>query len=247
MQRGESVIKKNAVLAAILLFGTAACGKGEVDTAVDYVALGDSLAAGQTPYSEIGDGYADMIAEELERQEQLAEYTKELAVSGYTTDDILKQLASEEAIETVQAADLITISAGANDLLRLVRINPTSGEVEFDEAQVEKELNNIRGNMETVITKLNDEAPDASIYIMGYYFPFPHLQENQKDELANRLDQLNGILKDVAEGQEADFVPVDEAFGENALDKLPNAADIHPNREGYEAMADAFWNRYENR
>lgn len=241
------MLKKKAMLTAILLFGTTACGQQEPDPSVDYVALGDSLAAGQTPYSEIDAGYADMIAEELENQEQLAAYTKKLAVPGYTTDDILEQLESEDAKETVQTADLITISAGANDLLRLVRIEPASGEVGFDKSQAEEELDDVRANMETVLAELRKQTPDADIYVLGYYFPFPHLQDGQKAELEEQLDRLNEILEGVAEQQKAKFVPVDEAFGENAMDKLPNAADIHPNREGYEAMADAFWARYKSR
>ncbi|WP_186725643.1 GDSL-type esterase/lipase family protein [Planomicrobium sp. CPCC 101110] len=241
------MIKKRAVLTVILLFGTAACGQQEIDSTVDYVALGDSLAAGQTPYSEIDAGYADLIAEELESQEQLEKYTKELAVPGYTTDDILKQLETENAKETVQTADLITISAGANDLLRLVRVDPASGELGFDRSQAEEKLDDVRINMETMLAELRKQAPVADIYVLGYYFPFPHLQDNQKAELEDQLDRLNEILEGVAEQQEAKFVPVDEEFGENAIDKLPNAADIHPNREGYEAMADAFWDRYKSR
>lgn len=240
-------MKKNLVLiATLLLFGTAACGQEEIDSSVAYVALGDSLAAGQTPYSEIAAGYADIIAEELENKEQLAKYTKDLAVPGYTTEDILQQLDSKEAQETVQSADLITISAGANDLLRLVRINPANGVVGFDEAQVEAELRNIRSNMDTMLATLKNQAPEAHIYVMGYYFPFPHLQEEQKAELAVKLDQLNETLEQVAEQQDADFVPVDDAFGDDAIDKLPNASDIHPNNEGYAAMANAFLERYES-
>ncbi|WKA55677.1 SGNH/GDSL hydrolase family protein [Planococcus shixiaomingii] len=238
--------KKIAIVVAFFLFGAAGCGQEEPNLTVDYVALGDSLAAGQTPYAEIGPGYADMIAEELDEKEQLAAFTKELAVSGFTTDDVLEGLESEEASEIVESADIITISAGANDLLRLVQVNDTNGHVSFDENQVNEELDDVRKNMEAILTALKSEAPGAQVYVMGYYFPFPHLQDGQKEELAEQLDRLNEILKSVAEQQGAFFVPVDEAFGEGAIEKLPNADDIHPNREGYEAMAEAFFDTYKN-
>jgi lysophospholipase L1-like esterase len=233
-----------AIPALILLYSAAACGQEEADTTISYVALGDSLAAGQTPYSDIDAGYADMIAEELKNSRHLASYTKDLAVPGFTTDDVLEGMASEDAEEVLASADLVTISAGANDLLRLVRLNPSNGSVSFGAEQVDAELDNIQSTMESILDKLKDQAPDAEVYVMGYYFPFPHLREEQKAELAERLGQLNDILKSTAEQEGAAFVPVDESFGEDAVDKLPNSADIHPNSEGYEAMADAFFDNY---
>lgn len=239
--------KKLALIAAIFLFGAAACAQEDRIISIDYVALGDSLAAGQTPYSEIDSGYTDMIAQKLESEKLLNGYTKALAVPGYTTEDVLKQLNSEKAKEAMQTADLVTISAGANDLLQLVRLNPASGEIEFDQVQVDKELEDVRINLETMLIEVKKQAPAASIYLMGYYFPFPHIEDSRKSEIAGQLDKLNETLKNVAEQQEANFVPVADAFEDDATEKLPNATDIHPNQEGYEAMAEAFWAEYESR
>jgi len=240
------VKNKLTALAAVLLLSAAGCGQEQTKLSIEYVALGDSLAAGQTPYSEIGSSYADIIAEKLDSAEQLAAYTKELAVPGYTTDNVVEQLESEEATDLVKSANLITISAGANDLLRLVQLNTSTGTLEFNEERVDEELEDVQENMESILSVLKSQAPDAQIYVMGYYFPFPQLEDDQKAELAQQLDRLNETLKTTAEEQAAVFVPVDDAFGEDAIDKLPNAEDIHPNREGYEAMAEAFFDLYEN-
>jgi lysophospholipase L1-like esterase len=227
-----------------LLVIVAACGREVAKPSISYVAIGDSLAAGQTPYAEIGDGYADMIAEKLDGKGQLDRFTKDLAVPGFTADDVLQQLESEEAHAMMEPANLITISAGANDLLRLVQVEPADGTVWFNEEQVQGELDSVQKNMVAILAELEKQAPDADVYVMGYYFPFPHLQENQKRELEEQLDRLNEMLKNTAEQEGAFFVPIEEAFGEDATDKLPSATDIHPNSEGYKAMADAFFDSY---
>src|SRR5437660_2682 len=109
--------------------------------AENYVALGDSLAAGQTPYQEIDAGYSDFIALRLGKMGQLRHYTKELAFPGFTTADVLERVKSEAAREVLANATLITISAGANDLLRLVQVNPTAGTLAFSQLQVDYALN----------------------------------------------------------------------------------------------------------
>lgn len=92
-----------------------------------YVAIGDSLAAGQTPYKEIDVGYSDLIAMKLSSIGQLSFYTKELAFPGFTTADVLERIRTEEAQNLLANATLITVSAGgANDLLRLVQVNPNA-------------------------------------------------------------------------------------------------------------------------
>ena len=46
----------------------------QVNGPVSYIALGDSLAAGQTPNREIDTGYSDLIAQESARIQTLAFY-----------------------------------------------------------------------------------------------------------------------------------------------------------------------------
>ncbi len=113
----------------------------------NYVAIGDSLAAGQTPYQEIDTGYSDLIAMRLGLIGQIGHYTKELAFPGFTTIDVLQRVKSTEASELLANATLITISAGANDLLRLVQVNPSAGTLTFSQLQTDYALNVARINM----------------------------------------------------------------------------------------------------
>ncbi|ANU26056.1 SGNH/GDSL hydrolase family protein [Planococcus versutus] len=235
-----------AALTGFLLFSGSMAAQASVRIPAAYVAIGDSLAAGQTPKRQIDTGYADLIAQELMRNQPVAFYSKNLAFPGFTTEDVLESIQSDEAKEVLASANIITISAGANDLLRLVQNDPKQGSLTFQQRQVDFALNKARENMDLILAKLKENSPDATVYVIGYYFAYPHVRDNQKTGTAKQLDLLNKILKQSAEKVGAVFVSVDQSFGTDAVDKVPNPADVHPNLNGYQAMANAFFSEYQD-
>ena len=85
---------------------------GEEKT-VNYVALGDSLAAGVYFDKSVGTGYADHIKSDLE----FIGYEVKLdnqGQSGANSGDVLAKLMNNKELAI---ADIITISVGANDVL----------------------------------------------------------------------------------------------------------------------------------
>jgi len=233
-----------ALLAILGMFLVPLQTSAQVFGPVSYVALGDSIAAGQTPMREIDTGYSDLIAQEISRNQPLAFYSKDLSFPGFTTADVLERVQSKEAKQMLQNANLITISAGANDLLRLIQADPKSGSLSFQQIPADYSLNVVRKNMLVMLTDLKKIAPKAEIYVMGYYFAYPHARESQKFGTAKQLDRLNEILEKVSKEAGVNFVSVEDAFGTNAIEKVPNAADVHPNAEGYREMANSFFNIY---
>lgn len=209
-----------------------------------YVAIGDSLAAGQTPFQQIDAGYSDLIAMRLQAMDQLKFYTKELAFPGFTIANVLERIKTEEARDLLANATLITVSAGANDLLSLVRLNPTAGTLTFSQLQTDYALNIVRKNMEAILNELGELAPKAQVYVIGYYFAYPAVHLTQKEGTNAQLVKLNTILQQQAELARAVYVNVYDSFGLNATNYLPNYADVHPNMEGYREMANAFLKAY---
>lgn len=203
-----------------------------------YVALGDSLAAGQTPYAEIDAGYTDFIAMQLMRSGQLQSFTKQLAFPGYTVEDVLERVQTEEAQQLLQNATLITISAGANNLLPLISHNPQKGTISFSQLTANFALNKARKDYMELLQLINQIAPDADVYVMGYYFPYVSVHKEQLAGVTEQLDVLNDILANVADDYDAEFINV--SFGNQTSRYLPNIADVHPNMEGYMVMANAF-------
>ncbi len=231
-------MKKWVLLVLFLLFTTEAAAQ-EI-----YIPLGDSLAAGQTPYREIDTGYTDLIARQLALSGQLSKYTKELTFPGYTVADLVNRIEQEDARALLADATLITISAGANDLLPLVQVNPSAGTLTFSQLSADFALNRARKNLIVLLEKVQQYAPKAKVYVMGYYFPYPHVHSSQKIGTEKQLTLLNDILKQQAEQYGAIYIQVAEPFAENAERYLPNIADVHPTMEGYLVMANAFLSEY---
>lgn len=83
----------------------------QADTTVDYVALGDSIAAGYG-LDETENSYVDLISKELDAR------TINLAVNGMTSGQLLEKIKSGKYDEVLKKADVISISIGSNDLLQ---------------------------------------------------------------------------------------------------------------------------------
>ncbi|WP_036145963.1 SGNH/GDSL hydrolase family protein [Lysinibacillus sp. BF-4] len=210
----------------------------------NYIAIGDSLAAGQTPYQEIDYGYAGLIASQLGAAGRVAFFSKELAFPGFTTTDVIERVQEEASQPLLQQATLITVSAGANDVLPLVTRDVASGMISFNQMNADFALNRVRKQMIVLLDELATRAPQAKVYVMGYYFAYPYVHDNQKQGAAQQIIKLNTILEQEATRVGASFVPLYDDFGLTATSYLPNPADIHPNLDGYRVMANAFLRTY---
>ena len=92
---------------------------------VNYVALGDSLAAGMLYDRSSGTGYVDYITEDLNSYGYNVNLENK-GVPGYTTLDILGELDdgdNENVMVDLKNAHIITLSVGANDLLNALEIS----------------------------------------------------------------------------------------------------------------------------
>lgn len=95
--------------------------------------------------------------------------------------------------------------------------------------------------MISILAELEERAPNAKIYVIGYYFAYPTVHPTQKEGTNAQLVRLNTILQQQAEQAGAAYINVYDAFGLNATNYLPNSADVHPNFEGYRQMANSFY------
>lgn len=242
----KQMIKKQlAVLfSLLLLLAAVASPVAAKQEGLHYVALGDSLAAGQTPDRKIGTSYTDMIAQKLKGDGVLGSFTKEFAVPGYTTAEVLRDMQKPEQQQAIMKADIITISAGANDLLKLVKVNDQTGKTDFDPVAVAAAMQKLQQNIGAILTQINTINPEAHVYVMGYYFPYPHMQDDSKPDLIKVSKYINQTLESLSKAAGAQFVPVYDKFGEDAKELLPNPKDIHPNEAGYQKMAAAFFEHY---
>jgi lysophospholipase L1-like esterase len=222
---------------------------------VHYVALGDSLAAGQIAKKADGTvtfdkGFTGVIAEHFEKQGILASYSNKFSVSGYTTQNVLDDLMSNKEVEgkkiqdTLKTATVISVTAGANDVLRIAKIDAAKGTVTIDPLQFGSTNIKIQDNLGKTIQQIKAINPKAEVYVSGYYNPFPYISADQQPQLKQLLTLLNNGIKGVAAVNGATYVSLEAIFDSNIAKYLPNPLDIHPSQDGYQLIANYFIQAY---
>ncbi|MER2089789.1 MAG: S-layer homology domain-containing protein [Sporosarcina sp.] len=223
---------------------------------IDYLALGDSLAAGVTPENALGKGYTDFLAESFHSIGALKSFNKGFSFPKYTTGDIVKDIRMdvkkdvygigyEEVTVALQQsiadAEVITISAGANDVLPLVQKNPATGTATADSQLMATAIQQVAINYKTIMTQIAQLNPKAEVYVMGYYNPFPYMTEEMQPLLNQLLDSLNKGIQMGLIGSAAHFVPTSDTIAVDHLAYLPNPENIHLSEAGYQKVAEQFW------
>ncbi|MEH7126199.1 GDSL-type esterase/lipase family protein [Bacillus sp. JJ1773] len=215
---------------------------------VFYVSLGDSLAAGLSPYGEIGKGYPDFIAENFKSNEVLQMFVRDYAVPGYTTTNVLDDIANNvikgenDGIQAVLSqATHVTLDVGANDILKKIKIDPVNQNVSFDQEEVKQTFAEIQQNLVKITTAVKSLNPDVKLYIMGYYNPYPHLPAEHQPALNQLLTALNSMIEQIAIQSVSTYVPTADVIAKN-IAFLPNPKDIHLSEDGYKAVSELFWN-----
>ena len=204
---------------------------------VQYVALGDSLAAGQTPTGYIDSGYPDYLVNNFKGPKyKLVDYDN-YGIPGYTSvklkNDILK---SYKIRKEVKEATHITIDIGANDFLGVLKTNP-------DTVLALGKLEEFKSNLDTILSTIDKINPKAKVYVMGYYNPFPYLTTEQQAAVTPLLQALNTQIKSLAEENDDTFVSTEEIVAANYEKYLPVKEDIHLSKAGYQAVAKEFWKK----
>jgi lysophospholipase L1-like esterase len=229
---------------------------------VEYVALGDSYAAGWgggEPYDngdckQSGHGYPALLNSQ-ERIDLVANASCKGATTTYVADHLPSALN--------QDTRLVTLTVGGNDLdvadVAATCTDRTVPQPLSCQAAIERALGRLRDLGPALIdlyAKVAAKAPDARIVVTGY----PHLFESAPgipDAVNNATDELNATIKDaVSVTQNADvnirYVDVVPEFATHGLVipiPIPNAffinppgteAAFHPNELGYSAYADAI-------
>jgi lysophospholipase L1-like esterase len=98
----------------------------QATTFINYVALGDSCAAGvravpgELPGWEDGSkyGYTDLIATWISKHKKvMCAFNEDYSISGNTAELLAGQTSTEDAQSILENADIVTITIGANDFL----------------------------------------------------------------------------------------------------------------------------------
>ena len=240
--------KKYIILLAIIAFifvGIFTIYKLTYHETINYVALGDSVAAGRNPYGAIDYGYTDYFKDYLYENHNLKSYIN-YAVSGYKITDVMNDIninrkitvndKEENIRKALRESDIVTISIGANDLISSFNIS-NIGSMLTNKNILYNKIDNIFTKLDELIVLVKKYAKN-NIFIVGYYNPLPNLTKftSDIDELINYSDKK---YQQLSSKYDLTFVKVSDAIAKDN-DYLPNPLDIHLNKKGYEVISRAI-------
>lgn len=200
---------------------------------LQYLALGDSLTRG------IGDeqnlyGYTGRLSHALEMWPAISKVELDnRGKNGRRSEKVLELLARGHYDEELAKADLISMTLGGNDVMKVVKTDLFAlKKVMFDTAR--GPFAQRYGQIIEEIRKRNATAP---IILIGFYNPFS-IVTDEFTPFEPIIQEWNDDMKKVAEADtKACFVPIDDLFTSN--ENLVYHTDFfHPNVRGYERMTE---------
>lgn len=194
-------------------------------------AIGDSLTQGIGAVNEEG-GYVGILDRSINQSEQVVTVNN-FGKRGNRSGQMLERLSLPEVEDSIKESDIVLVTIGANDIMRVLRENIT--DLNLDPFYEERDLYEERLNEITdTIFELN---PNADIYLLGIYNPY--LQYfGDVEELGVILEDWNETTEQLAEEDDQIFyVPTEDLFSDDTEGSLLAEDRFHPNDAGYKLMA----------
>ena len=229
--------------------------------------LGDSIAAGYglDGYTSTDNyncsSYSNILKEkyETELMNECGHIMVNKAVSGYTSDDLIKQIQSGVLDSDLRDSDAVVISIGGNDLLGIMLDLlddlgiSKSGTFDLDDVNIfgaASSFLTMDGNVDAALDKFNEniriiseellKRTNGKIYIQTLYDPLEYFDSfKMVTEFSDeKIGKLNSII---AGNSPSGYTVIDVAADfRGKSGELTNIGsfDIHPNQHGHEVIAE---------
>jgi lysophospholipase L1-like esterase len=205
--------------------------KGFFPVDLNIVAIGDSLTEGVGDSSKQG-GYVPYVVKFISEQKAVDDVrVSNLGKRGNRTDQLLARLKQEEVVAKVSRADIVFMTIGGNDMMKVVR----DFFYNISLKTFEKEQSKYEARLSQVLERIREINPDAHIYLIGFYNPFLHSLKSV-NEITIIVKQWNEASEKVAgHYKDVTYVNVEDVF--EVQESLLAKDQFHPNKKGYELIA----------
>jgi lysophospholipase L1-like esterase len=198
--------------------------------------IGDSLTKGVGDETKQG-GYTSLLEEKLLNEKDVKSVTlQNFGVKGHKTTDLLNRLQNEEVQEGIADADIIIITIGGNDIMKIVKENLFDLSLHvFEKEQAKYEV-----RLQKVLENIRNHNSEAEIVLVGLYNPFGWFID-LSTEINTIVDNWNeGSERILSTFDHTKFVVVDDVFSQTS-DNLLSEDEFHPNAKGYEIMSERIF------
>lgn len=196
------------------------------------VSAGDSLTQGVGDSTDQG-GYLPYLKTMLEKDKGIKEVDfSNFGVTGNRTTQLLKRLQSQEVKNKLQKADMVILTIGGNDIMKIVKDNISDLQISTFSKEKESYITHLEQIMDVIV----QENPQVSIVLIGLYNPFSQVFSNiqEMNEIVSDWNQAG--QKVIANYPNAYFVEIQDLFL-NTNENLLYTDNFHPNDKGYELIA----------
>lgn len=204
---------------------------------IEVVGLGDSLTQG------VGDelmreGYLGRLQQHFSQYNGIEDVLlTNTAKRGRRSDQLLKMLKNGEVDHQIRKANIITLTIGGNDIMKVVKKDLFNLKVEA----FEKELEKFERNYVQILHEIREINSTAPIIIVGLYNPIT-IVTDEKSEFDLILDDWNETIQATANSDSnACFVPIDHLFVTNT-NLVYHTDFFHPNSKGYQLVLEEIVN-----
>lgn len=198
-----------------------------------YLALGDSLTDGVgDEYSQ--DGYVGRLANSLQKWPSISEVEVDnRGKRGRRSDQLLKLVKRGHYDEELQHTQLVTMTMGGNDVMKVVKQDLFNLKRDAFDA----ELLAYEKRYTEIIDRIRTKNPNVPLVLIGFYNPFS-IVTNEANEFDTIITEWNSVIENVAsKDTNACYVSVEDLFDTN--EELVYHTDFfHPNAKGYEKMTE---------
>ena len=198
---------------------------------IELVGIGDSLTQGVGDELK-RDGYIGRLQQHFSQYEGIEEVLlTNTAKRGRRSDQLLKMLKDGEIDHQIRKANIITLTIGGNDIMKVVKKDLFNLKVEA----FEKELKKFERNYDQILEEIREINSTAPIIIMGLYNPIT-IVTNEKSEFDLILNDWNDTIQDAAHSDSnACYVPINRLFMTNT-NLVYHTDFFHPNSKGYQLV-----------
>lgn len=199
--------------------------------------IGDSLTKGIGDHTVDG-GYQSTLSLHLEKDQKI----KDISIShdgkkGLTSKGLAKKIENEDVMNVLRQANVIVITIGGNDVMKVVRQNFKHVKTLHFKLGMDEYEKNVR----KILTSIRENNKDADIYLIGLYNPFDKWFGDIKEfddimvEWNERSENITKSYKDVY------FVEISKFFMNREENLIYEEDYFHPNTKGYELMGNAVY------
>ena len=206
---------------------------------IDYLALGDELVLGYTPFDSYNKSYSDYFSEYLKNKKKLGFYINDFSEYNYDLKQLLEDMNDAKEMkhkdkkininQVISSSDIITLSFGQKELYVLLSKNYSGNLKNLDE--IYKYIDNYFNDYALLLNKIR-KINSNEIYIIGLYNPLVNANQETIIKLNQIFNYIDNRFKNFEDNKNIYYVEISKEM-DNKNYYVPNSKNPYPSLEGY--------------